>query len=67
MPAFRTIPFESVDRFEDYAGRYRELGFDEVICYWPFELQTFRPVPEHEAVMERVASDVLPRLRGGST
>ena len=62
--AYRASPFESVDGFEEYVGRYRELGFDEVICYWPSEPQTFGRLPEGEAVMERVATDVLPRLRG---
>ena len=44
----------------------RELGFDDVICYWPSEPQTFGRMPEQEAVMERVATDVLPGLRAAS-
>lgn len=64
--AYRTSPFRSVDGFEEYVGRYRELGFDEVICYWPSEPQTFGRMPEQEAVMERVATDVLPGLRAAS-
>lgn len=63
---YRTSPFQSVDGFQEYVGRYRELGFDEVICYWPSEPQTFRRMPEREAVMERVATDVLPGLRAAS-
>lgn len=62
--AYRVAPFESVGHFEEYVGAYGELGFDEVICYWPSEPATFRRMPEREAVLERVATDVLPRLRG---
>lgn len=64
--AYRTSPFQSADGFEEYVGRYRELGFDEVICYWPSEPQAFTRMPEREVVMERVATDVLPRLRAAS-
>ena len=61
--AYRTQPFGSTGFFEEYVGRYRELGFDECIAYWPAQPGTFAPLPEQEAVMERVAADVLPRLR----
>ena len=59
--AYRTQVFASTDAFEDYVGRYQELGFDECIAYWPAQPGTYAPLPEHEAVMERVAADVLPR------
>ena len=39
--AYRTTPFASVAFLEDYVGRYRDLGFDELILYWPAEPQTF--------------------------
>ena len=58
---YRTHVFSSADTFEDYVGRYQELGFDECIAYWPAQPGTYAPLPEHEAVMERVAADVLPR------
>lgn len=61
--AYRTQLFRSTDAFEDYVGRYRELGFDECIVYWPTEPGTFAPQPKEEAVMERVAADILPRYR----
>jgi len=38
-------------------------GFDECIAYWPAQPGTYAPLPEQEAVLERVAADVLPRLR----
>jgi alkanesulfonate monooxygenase SsuD/methylene tetrahydromethanopterin reductase-like flavin-dependent oxidoreductase (luciferase family) len=61
--AYRVQPFESVDLFEDYVGRYRELGFDECILYWPGDPGTFAPRPDLEATLERIAANVLPRLR----
>jgi len=66
--AYRVQLFESVDLFEDYVGRYAELGFDECIFYWPADPSTFAPRPDLEATLEQIAADVLPRLRtGGGT
>lgn len=48
--------YASVDAFEDMAGRVMEAGFSELSLYYPI-------VPEQIAVFERVAQDVLPRLR----
>jgi alkanesulfonate monooxygenase SsuD/methylene tetrahydromethanopterin reductase-like flavin-dependent oxidoreductase (luciferase family) len=50
--------YESVGRFEDMTGRLLELGVDEVGLYYPLDEGQ---VP----VFERIASDVLPRLRTG--
>jgi len=51
------VCYESVDRFEDMVGRVIELGMDEVEIYHPLDE---RQLP----VFERIATDVLPRLRG---
>jgi alkanesulfonate monooxygenase SsuD/methylene tetrahydromethanopterin reductase-like flavin-dependent oxidoreductase (luciferase family) len=48
-------PWESVAAFEQVIGEYREAGVNEFIID--------QPRPEQFAVMERVASDVIPRLR----
>jgi hypothetical protein len=48
-------PWESVEAFEDVVGRYREAGIGEFI----FD----QPPPEQFPVLERVATEVLPRLR----
>ena len=49
-------PWESTEAFEDVAGRYGEVGVTEFLMEAP---------PEEEfGVLERVALDVLPRLRG---
>jgi alkanesulfonate monooxygenase SsuD/methylene tetrahydromethanopterin reductase-like flavin-dependent oxidoreductase (luciferase family) len=48
-------PWASLDAFEDYIGRYAEAGMQEFI------LQP--PKSGDLAMVERVASDILPRLR----
>jgi alkanesulfonate monooxygenase SsuD/methylene tetrahydromethanopterin reductase-like flavin-dependent oxidoreductase (luciferase family) len=53
-------PWESVDYFEDLVGRYGEMGIDEFVLYWP---QNWRDRPQEDDVFERIALDVLPRLR----
>jgi F420-dependent oxidoreductase-like protein len=52
-------PWSSLDAFEDYIGRYREAGMQEFI------LQP--PLPEQFSMVERVASDILPKLRNPPT
>jgi len=48
--------YESVDRFEEMAGRILELGIQELVIYYPPDV---RQLP----TFERIATDVLPRLR----
>src|SRR5215472_6270481 len=48
-------PWSSTDAFEDVVGRYREAGIEEFIVDHPRDDQL--------GVLERVAADVLPRLR----
>jgi alkanesulfonate monooxygenase SsuD/methylene tetrahydromethanopterin reductase-like flavin-dependent oxidoreductase (luciferase family) len=48
-------PWSSPDAFADVVGRYREAGMSEFLMEAPHE--------EQFAMMERVASDVLPKLR----
>ena len=52
---------ESVDLFEEMAGRVADLGFTDAITHWP---RAQAPYAGAEATLERVAADVLPRLRG---
>jgi hypothetical protein len=49
-------PWSSPDAFVDIVGRYREAGMSEFLMEAPHE--------EQFSVMERIASDVLPGLRG---
>lgn len=50
----------SVDRFEDHVGRAAELGFTDLVAHWP---RPSEPYAGDEGVLERVASEVLPRWR----
>jgi alkanesulfonate monooxygenase SsuD/methylene tetrahydromethanopterin reductase-like flavin-dependent oxidoreductase (luciferase family) len=49
-------PWSSPDAFADIVGRYREAGMSEFLMEAPHEDQF--------PVMERIATDVLPALRG---
>ena len=48
--------YQSTDRFEEMAGRMLELGMDELVLYYP-------PDERQLAIFERIATDILPRLR----
>jgi alkanesulfonate monooxygenase SsuD/methylene tetrahydromethanopterin reductase-like flavin-dependent oxidoreductase (luciferase family) len=50
--------YESTDRFEEMATRVITLGMDEVELYYPLD-------PRQVPTFERIATDVLPRLRSG--
>ena len=52
MPA---DPWESVDAFQEVVGRYGEAGINEFIID--------APGPEQFPMLERIATDVIPRLR----
>lgn len=56
-------PFLSRDAFADYVGRSRELGFEELIFYWPFDPNTRKRSPAHERGLERIAAEVIPGPR----
>jgi alkanesulfonate monooxygenase SsuD/methylene tetrahydromethanopterin reductase-like flavin-dependent oxidoreductase (luciferase family) len=48
-------PWDSIDAFEDYVGRFSEAGVQEFI-FQP-------PMPDRLDIVERVATDTLPKLR----
>lgn len=54
-------PWQSTEYFQDMVGRFREIGIDEFVLYWP---QTWGPDPREDAVFDEVTSTVIPRLRG---
>ena len=61
LDASGTFGLASVEHLRDAIGRAQELGFAEAVVHWP------RPDGVYagdEAVLERVAAEVLPRLRG---
>ncbi|MFI9008776.1 LLM class flavin-dependent oxidoreductase [Actinosynnema sp. NPDC053489] len=51
----------SVERFREVVGRARELGFTDLAVHWPRADGVYAG---SEAVLERVAADVLPGLVG---
>jgi alkanesulfonate monooxygenase SsuD/methylene tetrahydromethanopterin reductase-like flavin-dependent oxidoreductase (luciferase family) len=53
---YRYKTYASPSALAEYVGRYRELGFDQFVVTWP-------STAEGEAVLEKVAAEVLPRLR----
>jgi alkanesulfonate monooxygenase SsuD/methylene tetrahydromethanopterin reductase-like flavin-dependent oxidoreductase (luciferase family) len=54
-------PLASVGAFDDFVGRYAELGFTDVVFHHP---RPDDPVwDEPESIVEEIASEVLPRLR----
>lgn len=48
--------YESTDGFEEMAARIVELGMDELVLYYP-------PDDRQLPTFERIATDILPRLR----
>lgn len=59
LPEGRTA-LASPEFFEDLVGRASELGFTDLTCHWP---RAEQPYAASDAVLERVAADVLPRWR----
>jgi hypothetical protein len=48
-------PWASVDAFEEVVGQYREAGINELIIDAPGDAQM--------DILERIATDVIPRLK----
>ena len=57
VPRSNDDPWSSVEAFLDVFGRYREAGVEEFVIDQPRE--------EQLGVLERVAAEVIPRLRRG--
>lgn len=54
----------SIDALGEYVGRYRELGVDEFHLSWPRAKDGIGISREREAILERIAGEVIPRMRG---
>lgn len=52
--------WESADYFSNVWGRFRAIGIDETVLYWP---QTWRPVAREDDVSEEVAGRIIPDIR----
>ncbi|MGW3655951.1 LLM class flavin-dependent oxidoreductase [Streptomyces sp. NPDC005151] len=55
----RGRPLESVDAFVDFAGRHRELGFNEIVIHWPIADSDFAA---DQTVFEDIATEALGQL-----
>ena len=53
-------PWRSADAFSELVGRYREIGIDEFVQYWP---GNWTNDPNEGRVFEEVAAAVIPALR----
>jgi alkanesulfonate monooxygenase SsuD/methylene tetrahydromethanopterin reductase-like flavin-dependent oxidoreductase (luciferase family) len=59
-------PLGSLDAFDEYVGRYRAIGIDEITFFWPplDNVEQPRPITaEQQALFERIATERLPQLR----
>jgi alkanesulfonate monooxygenase SsuD/methylene tetrahydromethanopterin reductase-like flavin-dependent oxidoreductase (luciferase family) len=62
LDAAPVFSLSSVDAFTDAAGRAAELGFTDIVTHWPRSEGEYEG---RELVLEKVASEVLPRLQAG--
>ncbi|HET6153669.1 MAG TPA: LLM class flavin-dependent oxidoreductase [Marmoricola sp.] len=52
-------PLQSFEAFIDFAGRHRDLGFDEIVIHWPIPDSDFAAPYD---VFEQIATDALAQL-----
>ncbi|MEU2658316.1 LLM class flavin-dependent oxidoreductase [Streptomyces sp. NPDC007325] len=50
---------DSLERFVDFAGTHRDLGFTEIVVHWPIQDSDFAA---DQAVFETIATEALGRL-----
>jgi hypothetical protein len=53
-------PWESTEHFTDMVSRFRAVGIDEFVLYWP---GTWREEPRGDAVLDSVTATTIPQLR----
>ena len=56
------VPLTSLDAFDDFVGRYQEIGMEEFVFYWPplANVRQKEPItPSQEKLLERIASQRL--------
>lgn len=56
-------PWESAGYFEDMVERFRSVGIDDFVLYWP---GSWRDEPRGETVLREVTDTVLPRMRAAA-
>lgn len=60
-------PLSSLDAFDEYVGRYAEIGIDEIIFYWPPLANVIEKQPisaAQQALFERIALERFPAWTG---
>ncbi len=60
----RVDPLSSVDAFDEYVGRYRDIGVDEIVFYWPPLAglgEELSISAEQQATFERIAAERISR------
>ena len=60
-------PLSSLDAFDEYVGRYAEIGINEIIFYWPPLTNVIEKQPisaTQQALFERIALERFPTLQG---
>jgi alkanesulfonate monooxygenase SsuD/methylene tetrahydromethanopterin reductase-like flavin-dependent oxidoreductase (luciferase family) len=60
-------PLSSLDAFDEYVGRYADIGITEIIFYWPPLLNFLekRPIDvAQQTLFERIALERFPTLQG---
>jgi alkanesulfonate monooxygenase SsuD/methylene tetrahydromethanopterin reductase-like flavin-dependent oxidoreductase (luciferase family) len=55
----RDRPLQSLDAFVDFAGRHRELGFNEIVVHWPIPDSGFAA---DQKIFEQIALEATGRL-----
>ncbi len=63
-------PLSSLDAFDEYVGRYREIGIEEIVFYWPPVAHSFDNQPitaEQQATFERISVERFPLLQARTT
>ncbi len=56
LAGFESRPLASVEAFREVAGRYREMGFSDLVVHWP---RASEPFAGDLSVLERVAQEEL--------
>ena len=59
-------PLSSLGAFDEFVGRYRELGFEEFVFYWPPVANVQRQEPisaSQRATIERIAAERFAALQ----
>lgn len=69
MGQTRDTPFASLGAFQEFVGRYRDLGFSEFILFWLRDGEPDYPLYAwitDRRMLERIAAEWIPAVRAGA-